>query len=342
MGEIPKLVLLLPESLPQSKDEIGLWRTGHVTEALRLSLSSSSIASDAETLMHIRAALNALPPPRLASSSMKANRSVANSDSHDEYCRIARANNERPLEVFVGSVLTAFKEFLEDTIEGDNSLSHEQWFHMRLAFDSILRFIEGDPDSGTEWAYRQTWAKASDQEQQCDPFARWIRGHHVFLVLIQCVITSLNCFLNAHKARNSELSASTLDLTAKLFDGCSAALHFAGNFSPVAYEKVVRPTIMPPLTPAGMSGVLARDHDYLVRLLRSQKDVFSSLGGSLTQGYGRFVTAFENTYEAHKLVCSHFVGDERPSLLSRNEQAEAAVEVLDKVKNIRLRSFHEV
>ncbi|MBI3653795.1 MAG: hypothetical protein HY231_22405 [Acidobacteria bacterium] len=265
----------------------------------------------------------------------------ADKDSHDEYCRIKRVHEDASLNLYVHAILRAYEEFVEDTTSARSSLTDRQWHQLRGAFDSALRFLRGDREVESLWEEELLEKSLWRHEQACEPLARWLRGHHVFLVLIQCVITSLNCFFQAYKMRELELSAYALDLTTKLFDGCSVALHFAGDFSPTVYEASVRPTMMPPQVPPGMSGVLARDHEYLVRLLRTQKQVFKNLDPATQQRYTRLVSAFENTYESHKLVCSHFVGDEGPSLLNHDEQAEAAVDVLDKVKHLRLRSFHE-
>jgi hypothetical protein len=77
-----------------------------------------------------------------------------------------------------------------------------------------------------------------------------------------------------------------------------------------------------------------------MHLLRGQHHLFTNLDPSLSEHHRQFVSAFGNTYEAHKLVCSRFVGDERPSLLNRDGEAQAAVEMLDKVKTSRLKSVH--
>lgn len=341
MSEIPTILLLPPEALPQSYDEISSRRTKDLSEALRLSVLGSTTHMGIEPLERIRAALKAMPVPRCAAEHKQVNKPTADRDSHDEYCRVERSTGDASLAIYVHSVLRAYEEFVEDTIEGGTSLSDRQLNQMQVAFDSMLRFLGGDLTAETAWAYERKETSLWESDQQCDPLVRWIRGHHVFLVLIQCVITSLNCFFNAYKAREYELSAFALDLTTTLFHGCSVALHFAGDFTQAVYETTVRPTMMPPQVPPGMSGVLARDHEYLVRLLRNQRTVFKILDPAMRDRYMKLVTAFENTYESHKLVCSHFVGDEGPSLLNRHEQADAAVDVLDKVKNIRLRSFHE-
>jgi hypothetical protein len=342
MSKIPPVLSLLPpETLPHSYDEIRRQCTPEVYEALHLSLSGISTLSGIETLARIKAALRALPEPVQAKDFKQLNKPSADKDSHDEYCRIKRVYEDASLNIYIHAILRAYEEFVEDSISGSSSLTDRQWHQLRGAFDSVLRFLIGDLEIERLWQDELPEKSLWRHEQPCDPLARWLRGHHVFLVLIQCVITSLNCFFNAYKTRELELSTFALDLTTKLFDGCSVALHFAGDFSPIVYEASVRPTMMPPQVPPGMSGVLARDHEYLVRLLRTQKQVFKTLDPVTKQQYMRLVSAFENTYESHKLVCSHFVGDEGPSLLNRDEQAEAAVDVLDKVKHIRLRSFHE-
>jgi hypothetical protein len=226
---------------------------------------------------------------------------------------------------------------MAEVTSGGTTLSDQQLHELRGAFDKMLHFIGGDLNTELASVSQRAEKRCAELGPGCNPLGRWIRGHHVFLVLIQCLITAMNCFQDACRAGESERSACALDLATSLFGGCSAALHFAGDFHSDDYEHTVRPTMSPPQAPPGMSGVLARDHEHLVRLLQSQKEVFACLEPGMKERYGKFVSAFEHTYEAHKLVCSKFVGDEVPSLLSQGEQP--AVEVLEKVKAARLRSF---
>jgi hypothetical protein len=160
----------------------------------------------------------------------------------------------------------------------------------------------------------------------------------VFLVLIQGLIVAMNCFVSAHAEDSLEDSFSALELATLLMDGSSAALHYAGDFPTTEYDETVRPTMMPPNVLPGMSGILARDHRHLIKLLQSQRTLFQIIEPNLRQRYQEFVTAFGRTYDAHKLVCSHFRGDERPSLLNGNA-AESGVELLDELKSVRLRSL---
>jgi hypothetical protein len=340
MPEVQPLFLALPESLPQSCDEVRARRTGPVCEALRLSLSRLG-ASDGEMLAGLRAALAALPSPESRPDSAPSNKPLADRDAHDRYCRIERVEDERSPVVHVHSVLRAYEELIEDMLEGGTTLSARQWYQLRAAFDTMLLFLNGDFAAEPAPEEAQVASTLWRAGQRPDPLARWIRGHHVFLVLIQGVITTVNCFVSAYAARELKLSAEMLDTTTRIFDGCSASLHFAGDFLPGEYEKTVRPSMMPPNVPPGMSGVLARDHEHLMHLLRGQQPVFTNLDPSLSEHHRQFVSAFGNTYEAHKVVCSRFVGDERPSLLNRDGEADAAVGVLDKVKTSRLRSLHE-
>lgn len=340
MSDIPSLHLLHPEALPRSYGEIQSQLTPALSAALRQVTAQPATLPDAEMLSAVRAARAALSPPRWTVSARQSNKPVADSDSHDEYCRIERVSADETLDACAHSLLSAFEGLLTEAIEGGTSLSNQQWYQLRAAFRSTLRLLVGELAADPEWTDEQTVTPRRKGARECDPFARWIRGHHVFVALIQCEITTLNCFLAAHAAGEFGLGVYTLDLLRLLFDGSSAALHFAGNFSPAQYENEVRPTMMPPLVPPGMSGVLARDHDHLVHLLRSNRAVFANLEPALKTAYLRVVSAFENTYEAHKLVCSRFVGDEKPSLLSRHEKVAAAVEMLDRVKTTRLKSFH--
>lgn len=341
MLEIQPLFLALPESLPRSCDEVRDRRTGPVREALKLSLSKLA-ASDDEMLVGLRAALEVLPTPEHKFDYAPASKPVSDRDAHDNYCRIERVTGEWSRVIYVHSVLRAYEELIEEMLEGGTMVTSRQWYNLRAAFDSMLLFLNGDfaAKPAPEEAYVTSirWKVG----QRPDAVARWIRGHHIFIVLIQSLITTVNCFISAYSVRDLKLSAMTLDTATRLFDGCSASLNFAGDFSAREYESTVRPSMMPPNVPPGMSGVLARDHEHLMHLLRGQMQVPADLDPRLREHYQQFLSAFGNTYEAHKLVCSRFVGDDRPSLLNRDGEAEAAVAVLDKVKMSRLRSFNQL
>jgi hypothetical protein len=202
----------------------------------------------------------------------------------------------------------------------------------------MLEYASGTQAASTGWESHAFPSFPWPALKESDRLQRWIRGHHVFLIIIQGLILSLNCFESAQLSHQAGTSASSLQLATLLMEGANAALHYAADFPAVDYDKSVRPTMMPPHVPAGMSGVLARDHRYLLQLLHGRRELFASLEPNLHREYQEFVAAFGGAYDAHKIVCAHFRGDERPSLLNTDAQ-QTGVELLEELKHSRINSF---
>ena len=337
--EIAALLLLSPEELPKSYRDLQQRRT---TETLALvNFSRSTRSSIQDVLREVRWSLSKLGEKEFPSQATPSVSEGSDSNSHDEYCRIRRVEDPHSVYVFTRSVLKAYEELLEDTVAGGSSLTQQQWLALRAAFECLLHLIAGSKSAGQMRPGQPLFDIKRVDTIWCDPLSRWIRGHHVFLVLIQGLIVAMNCFVSAHAENSLEDSSSALELATLLMDGSSAALHYAGDFPASDYDETVRPTMMPPNVPPGMSGILARDHRHLIKLLQSHRTLFQEIQPGLRKKYQEFVTAFGCTYDAHKLVCAHFRGDERPSLLNGNA-AESGVELLDDLKSVRLRSLGKV
>jgi hypothetical protein len=335
MTEISALELLSPEELPHSYRDLQRRRTTEIAGLLHSRPTSTSIE---QVLLEVSCSLSSLGERQFPPVEKRSACEAADSHSHDEYCRIRRVEDPDSLYVFTGSILKAYEELLEDTLSGGSSLKKEQWIALRAAFESLLNLMTGSKSATQIRAELQVFDIKQVDTIWCDPLNRWIRGHHVFLVLIQGLIVAINCFVSAHAEDSREDAFSALELATVLMDGSSASLHYAADFPTSDYDETVRPSMMPPNVPPGMSGILAVDHRYLIKLLQSQRNVFQNIEPALKQKYEEFVTAFGCTYDAHKLVCAHFRGDERPSLLNGNA-AESGVELLDDLKSVRLRGL---
>ncbi|HEV7746372.1 MAG TPA: hypothetical protein VGO56_15355 [Pyrinomonadaceae bacterium] len=336
MTEIPALLLLNPEELPKSYRELQQRRTTQVS-SLR-NFSRPACTSLEHVLREVCCSLSSLGEREFPPAELQSVCEAADSDSHDEYCRIRRVEDPDTLYVFTRSILKAYEELLEDTVSGGSSLTPDQWIALRAAFERLIHLVAGPKSAAPVRPELPGFDIKQVDAIWCDPLSRWIRGHHVFLVLIQGLIVAINCLINARAEESLEDAFSALEAATLLMDGSSASLHYAGDFPTSEYDDTVRPTMMPPNVPPGMSGILARDHRHLIKLLQSQRDLFQVIEPSLRSKYEEFVTAFGCTYDAHKLVCAHFRGDERPSLLNGNA-AESGVELLDDLKSVRLRSL---
>lgn len=332
--EFPLLDLCEPAQLPRRHAQLSEAGRESVRRALAVALHIPTRASDAEALnyvreaqRHVSAEFPAAPEPR-----DEAEKHFA---EHDSYCCVRRVTGE-PVQVFVHALLQSYGELLEEALVGGTSISPEEWAKLRRAFDSMLHYVALEtfgarpkPAAETPPAYPlPAWGP--------NPLRRWILGHHVFVVIIQSLLVALGCFEDALKDGETGAAEAALAEATELMWGAAASLKFTGDFTPDEYDDIVRPTMMPPSAPPGMSGLLAVDHRCLVKTLVHLKEVFTNLDPQLRPQHRAFTQAFEATYESHKHVCAHFRGNERTSLLSTSK-GEPATEVLSQLQYARLK-----
>lgn len=298
------------------------------------------MASAEEILEAVGRSLKIIGDVNFPAIKIPSDKQVADADSHDEYCRIKRVADTDTLHVITKATLCAYEALLKDALTSGSSLTPKQWGDLHTAFRSLLHLMGQHEPVPKSWVNQEIMNGSHSGLDQRGAIRRWIQGHHVFLILIQGLIISLNCFESACNDDVLEEGLSALELATALMDGSSAALHHAGDFPTSVYNETVRPTMMPPNVLPGMSGILARDHRHLVKLLHSQRPLYGALEPALRQKYNEFVAAFGCTYEAHKLVCAHFGGRERPSLLNDKAQ-QSGVELLEELKHNRLKGFSQ-
>lgn len=155
------------------------------------------------------------------------------------------------------------------------------------------------------------------------------------MVFVQGIVMALNAFRRGVESRDRARSKIALTTATDLMSGSEAALRFAGDFSYTDYEQSVRPTLMPPLAPPGMSGLRWRDHEHLIALLAQLRPIFADIEPSLAGARDAFYDAIGDAYSAHRFVCASFVGTERGSLLTGGK-TKSAVEMIDHFKRVRM------
>ena len=135
--------------------------------------------------------------------------------------------------------------------------------------------------------------------------------------------------------------AAALELVTVLMEGSAIAFQFAADFAPAQYRDTVRPTMMPPLAPEGLSGVLSADDRCLQQVLNRLKPRLKQVQLVEADRYRRFVTAFQQAYDDHIHVCSRFVGRKEPSLLMKAGDDKSAVQQLEHFKRLRMKVFEK-
>jgi hypothetical protein len=182
-------------------------------------------------------------------------------------------------------------------------------------------------------------AAATSADRYAAAATRWLRGHQIFLVLIQAMIQIVGTM--ADLAQSADRDAAMAMLTT-LFEASAAAMRHTANFEPEVYDRMIRPSMAPPYIVNGFSGLFSSDHRQLVQLLRSE-------GGRLRTGafacphlQHKMIAALGKLYDDHGAVCSQFVGAEERSLLVRKDVNATALEQIEKFKRSRVRLISPV
>nr|QCC21379.1 RenD [Candidatus Endohaliclona renieramycinifaciens]QCC21395.1 RenD [Candidatus Endohaliclona renieramycinifaciens]QCC21411.1 RenD [Candidatus Endohaliclona renieramycinifaciens]QCC21427.1 RenD [Candidatus Endohaliclona renieramycinifaciens] len=333
MREIsPIFYLLQPENLPISRDRL---RCGDIVQEV-LSHILNLTRNENTILDGIHQAFSLLAPSFEGISVVKEDplESLENR-ANDEAFNIKRVNGN-PSYVLTYSTLQSYAGMLEDALDIGTSLSEVEWTKLNLAYISIFDMLRGGITPINSFKFSTIMPKKSrtyNNENERDGMRRWVCGHYVFMSIVQAMIVALNFF--SSEVANDDIQASQLaiDRAILLMKGSESALKFTGDFSRRSYEQSVRPSLSPPKAPRGMSGVNWRDHEYLIKkVFRKLQPIFLNPPLEVKAKLYDFLDALKDAYDAHKLVCSFFVGNDKPSLLSK----KSAMNMLESYKQNRV------
>ena len=324
---IAPLHLLVPEDLPEEWDAF-LPLPASVLTALKGVLTA---ILEKEKLHHLRKAAMALQVgPWEEVRSHKTSMDRADAMDHDRYFHVVRVRGDSR-RIYVSGIVQVYLGLIEDLISEVSSTPIGDRIYLYTALDTIL-----SATMGASGIRRTTVDNAIRGMRPVVGLRRWIRGHQVFLVIIQGLIREYLCLFRALGDGHPDGVREGFDRMAALLKGSAAALRFTADFSAVDYNEVVRPSMMPPVAPAGMSGVLSSDHAQLIKLISTLKGKLAALDPDCVSAYCGFRDALSDTYDAHLFVCERFTGREKPSLLTVLTAETAAVEALDRFKRNRL------
>jgi hypothetical protein len=335
-SEAPTLHLLKAERLPAT------------VEAVRSSLTPSALAAlshvclttehHAELLARVENALAALGPPGPAVAYNPEDHAALTDEryeEHDQFFCVQRVDGN-PVEAFIRALLEACRAHLLDSLSVPSGLVAEHRHQLVHAFTASWSLLEEcGPDRADR--VRATCTPVQVDPVDGDPLLRWKLGHQVFFALVQSLVVTVGCAVDALR-RGDQAVHRMLDVATVVMRGSGAALRYAGDFSPLQYRGVVRPAMMPPNLAAKFSGLQIRDHAYLLKWLAEFRPILAAADEAVSGRYQRFVAEMGTTYDAHRYVCARFGGDAEPSLRMSAASSMTAADVLERLKQSRSRS----
>jgi hypothetical protein len=329
MAQPDSFPMLRPQDLPASSAELAVLTKEPAVRLLSRFLDDSTHASDEATLDLLRAAQAelALDPAEFTVITDDPEESTGNRDNDNAFA-IVRVRGDKS-RLLANAVLRAYVTLLEERDNGGSALDAIAWRRLHTGFRAMIAYLAArdQPEPTGDYAPRPASGGAALQ--------RWIHGHHIFLVLVQGLVITMRCFADNARREQTAATREALRAATEIMWGSEAALRFTGDFPYSEYEKLVRPTLMPPTAPPDMTGLRWRDHEYLIRALAGMRSCFSRLDPRVEPERVRLLEALNATYDSHKSVCAHFVGVEETSVLMSTRSTNSAVSTLEHFKRNR-------
>jgi hypothetical protein len=215
--------------------------------------------------------------------------------------------------ILICGVFLAFVEALGQACAAGSSLTAAEWEQLLAGPAAMLHYYVGSPAATSSLGHLapslpRTPAPAGE------PWTQWEIGHRLFFTLTQCITVALSCFASEYAADNTGQSVLALNLATTLVRAAAMSMRFASDFPAADYHADVRLSMRPPHVSPGFSGVMGRDHQVLVSLLRRLRPIFGTFDRDPAT-LDEFRAATRGLFTAHELVCSKFGGDDKPSLL---------------------------
>ncbi|MCO6704260.1 hypothetical protein KQH42_27940 [Streptomyces sp. CHA1] len=330
--------LLRPQDLPRTAEELGDSSSGPAAPQLAALADALLDGRDDKTQERVREALGileeAIPHPEPVGADPEES---PGNRANDEAFAIVRVQGDA-LHQLRHSTARAYLTLCEEESSTGTALPAEQLRRLHVAFGALFALYSGPVDHramAPQDSPRPHRPLPPHTMGEADALRRWTRGHHVFMALVQGMVVAFSCMGDRLRADEPEQARPFLILAGTLMRGSAAALAFTGDFPYSAYSVRVRPTLIPPNAPPDMTGLRWRDHEYLIRVLTELRPVFGELPPLLEAERGQFAETLEEAYEAHKTVCSHFVGSDQSSVLMADRTNESAVTTLDRFKRSR-------
>src|SRR5215212_6884343 len=299
-----KVLLPAPELLPTRRTELSA--VSRELAAARFDLSLLRMAATGDTTgprvvignAYDRFVRPAVEPPTSGWSWQ--------SREQDSFFGVVRVDGNTA-GILVCGVFLAFVQALGQARAAGSSLTVAEWDQLLAGPAAMLDYCAGGTAATPSPGYL-----APDLPHTPAPAGgsgiQWEIGHRLFFTLTQCITVALSCFASEYAADSGGRPVPALGLATTLMRAAAMSMRFASDFPAADYEADVRLSMRPPHVSPGFSGVMGRDHQVLISLLRGLRPMFGTLDASTLE---EFRVATRSLFTAHELVCSKFGGDDK-------------------------------
>ncbi len=325
------LDMLLPRDIP-SESFVADWIAITHDKDLRPSNRvGNGVSTNLAVLEEMRNALSRIPA---AGRAVLDPEGVVEDLAHDAYFHIRRVENDAPTH-FGRMAIHARLIFLRDVAESSVTIPHSDLEVIDRSFADLLSCLAGgavnSAPAATAWEL---------PEKSCQAKPRWVRGHQIFAALTQGLIFSFQCMGRALRAGKNDGLQKWADLSISLLRGSGAAFAFTGDFPVAEYANTVRPSMMPPESEVGLSGLMSIDHRFLAQTMRDMRPALKSLSEHDPARHQGIASALGAVYDNHIHVCERFVGA-RPSILTEGRTKKSGPSLIEQFKTLRLKPFEQ-
>ncbi|MGW2597181.1 hypothetical protein [Streptomyces klenkii] len=168
------------------------------------------------------------------------------------------------------------------------------------------------PDHHEPFTGTRPWPGQPGEEQD-GALRRWKLGHQLFHVLLATMNTVLDETLAAAQDNRWPSLLQGMEQLRALYDAATAAMAYASDVPPAAYEDEIRPSMQPPFVGPGFSGVFNREHRAMTigmhRLRRAVKDLPPGTGlvDELRHAALSLQAAQSRNHSSHVKICERCV-----------------------------------
>jgi hypothetical protein len=323
---VTEAIYILPPHQVPSQSSLREWSRDATVPAFPSMTASNRVMAD-----YLEQMAKHLPED---SSSPLASGGQPEDIAHDTYFSIRRKATIEPA-VFARMVLIARVIFLRDVEQAKVTTSESVLSSIDQSLSALTECVFGAGVDAARHVTLWVWSEKSG-----DSMHRWVRGHQLFAALTQGLIFALQELGRGLREGRSQQVRGWSDLSANLLRGSAAAFQFTGDFPQQDYAEVIRPSMMPPQSEVGLSGLMSIDHRFLVQMMRDMRPALKALYEQEQRRHEELSNGLTSVYDSHIHVCERFVG-KQPSILTVGRSERSGPSLIEQFKSLRLKPFEQ-